>query len=61
MLYGVYPKAEITSEQLLKVPVQVVYPHELANWQLSVGIVGFQLKSQYFHVVATVHNVLLFA
>lgn len=55
-LYGVNHKAVIISEQLLNVQVQVVYQHQLANWQLSVGIVGFHVRSQYFHVVATVHK-----
>lgn len=60
-LYGVYHNADITPEQLLIVPVQVVYPHQLDNWQLSVGIVGVPVKSQYFQLVATVHKVQVLA
>jgi hypothetical protein len=48
----VYPKAVVTSLQL----IQVIYPQELASWQLSVGIVGVQDRSQYFQLVATVHK-----
>ena len=50
------------SEVLLNVNVlvskldEVTYQHQLANWQLSVGMVGVQLKSQYFQLVATVHK-----
>ena len=38
------------------VPVHVVYQQLLASWQLSVGMVGLPVKSQYLPVVATVHK-----
>ena len=78
LLYGVYHNVDIICEQVLIVPVQVVYqalllrqvmlsqdtnvPVQVVN-QLSldnsdtqVGIVGVQVKSQYFPLVATVHR-----
>ena len=38
LLYGVYHSVDIICEQVLIVPVQVVYPHPLAIWQLFVII-----------------------
>ena len=34
------------SAHVLTLPVQVVYPHPFANWQLSVGISEGVAKSQ---------------